>query len=47
MIEVEHLDFYYGKAKALEDISLKIPARRVTCLYRALGLRQIHVAAVF
>ena len=30
IIEVEHLDFYDGKAKALEDISLKIPARRVT-----------------
>ena len=30
MIEVEHVDFCYGKIKALDDISLKIPARQVT-----------------
>ena len=30
MIEVEHLDFFYGKARALNDVSLKIPARQVT-----------------
>jgi phosphate transport system ATP-binding protein len=30
MIEVEHLDFFYGKTRALRDVSLKIPARQVT-----------------
>jgi phosphate transport system ATP-binding protein len=30
MIEVDALDFYYGKAKALHGISLKIPAKQVT-----------------
>ena len=30
VIEVEGLDFYYGKSKALHNISLKIPARQVT-----------------
>jgi phosphate transport system ATP-binding protein len=30
VIEVEHVDFCYGKAKALDGISLKIPARQVT-----------------
>jgi phosphate transport system ATP-binding protein len=30
MIEVEHVDFHYGKTKALHDISLSIPARCVT-----------------
>ncbi len=30
MIEVDCLDFCYGKTQALHEISLKIPARRVT-----------------
>ncbi len=30
MIEVENLDFYYGKSKALHNVSLKIPANEVT-----------------
>jgi phosphate transport system ATP-binding protein len=30
VIEVDSLDFYYGKSKALHNISLKIPARQVT-----------------
>ena len=30
MIEVEHVDFCYGKSQALCDVSLSIPARRVT-----------------
>jgi phosphate transport system ATP-binding protein len=30
MIEVDALDFYYGKSKALHGISLKIPAKQVT-----------------
>jgi phosphate transport system ATP-binding protein len=30
MIEVENLDFYYGSSHALQDISLKIPANKVT-----------------
>jgi phosphate transport system ATP-binding protein len=30
VIEVDGLDFYYGKSKALHGISLKIPARQVT-----------------
>jgi phosphate transport system ATP-binding protein len=30
MIEVEHVDFHYGKTKALHDIQLSIPARCVT-----------------
>lgn len=31
-IEVEHLDFYYGHKKALEDVSMKIPQHQVTAL---------------
>lgn len=31
-IEVTHLDFYYGHNKALSDITLSIPERRVTAL---------------
>ncbi len=31
-IEVEHLDFYYGSKKALEDVSMKIPQHQVTAL---------------
>lgn len=30
VIEVDAVDFYYGKSKALHNISLKIPARQVT-----------------
>lgn len=30
MIDVEGLDFYYGESKALHEISLKIPANKVT-----------------
>ena len=30
MIEVDSVDFYYGKSKALHSISLKIPAKQVT-----------------
>jgi phosphate transport system ATP-binding protein len=30
MIEVENLDFYYGQAQALHDISIQIPAKKVT-----------------
>jgi phosphate transport system ATP-binding protein len=30
VIEVDSLDFYYGKSKALHSISLRIPARQVT-----------------
>jgi len=30
MIEVEKLDFYYGKSQALHDVSIKIPANKVT-----------------
>jgi phosphate transport system ATP-binding protein len=30
MIEVENLDFFYGKSQALHDISIRIPANKVT-----------------
>lgn len=30
MIEVDNLDFFYGKSKALHGVSLKIPAKQVT-----------------
>jgi phosphate transport system ATP-binding protein len=30
MIEVDNLDFYYGKTHALHGVSLKIPAKQVT-----------------
>jgi phosphate transport system ATP-binding protein len=30
MIEVENLDFYYGKSRALHDINIKIPSNQVT-----------------
>jgi phosphate transport system ATP-binding protein len=30
MIAVENLDFYYGQARALHDISITIPANKVT-----------------
>jgi phosphate transport system ATP-binding protein len=30
VIEVDGVDFYYGKSKALHNISLKIPAKQVT-----------------
>jgi len=30
MIEVENLDFYYGQARALHGIDIKIPANKVT-----------------
>jgi phosphate transport system ATP-binding protein len=30
MIEVDNVDFYYGKSKALHGVSLKIPAKQVT-----------------
>jgi len=31
-IEVEHLDFYYGKKQALHDITIDIPANHITAL---------------
>jgi phosphate transport system ATP-binding protein len=31
-IEVEHLNFYYGKSQALIDVSLDIPERQITAL---------------
>jgi phosphate transport system ATP-binding protein len=30
LIDIEHLDFFYGASQALHDISLKIDARKVT-----------------
>ena len=30
MIEVENLDFFYGQAQALHDVSIRIPANKVT-----------------
>ncbi len=30
MIEVENLDFYYGEARALHGVSIRIPAKKVT-----------------
>ena len=30
MIEVENLDFYYGATRALHEVSIQIPARKVT-----------------
>jgi phosphate transport system ATP-binding protein len=30
MIEVEHLDFFYGSAQVLHDINIQIPAKKVT-----------------
>ena len=30
MIEVENLDFFYGQAQALPDVSIRIPANKVT-----------------
>jgi phosphate transport system ATP-binding protein len=30
MIEVEHVDFFYGKSKALHSVTLNIPAKQVT-----------------
>jgi phosphate transport system ATP-binding protein len=31
-IEVEHLNFYYGKSQALIDVSLNVPERQITAL---------------
>ncbi|MFN2133141.1 MAG: phosphate ABC transporter ATP-binding protein PstB [Anaerolineae bacterium] len=31
-IQVEHLDFYYGKKQALSDITLSIPEQQITAL---------------
>jgi phosphate transport system ATP-binding protein len=31
-IEVEHLNFYYGKSQALIDVSLDVPERQITAL---------------
>ena len=30
LIDIEHLDFFYGPSQALNDISLKIDAHKVT-----------------
>ena len=30
MIEVENLDFYYGQARALQEVCIRIPANKVT-----------------
>lgn len=32
VVEVEHLDMYYGSFKALEDVSMKIDKNRITAL---------------
>jgi len=31
-IDVEHLNFYYGQKKALSDVSLRVPERKITAL---------------
>ena len=31
-IDVEHLDFYYGHKKALSDVNLSVPERKITAL---------------
>jgi phosphate transport system ATP-binding protein len=31
-IEVEHLDFFYGRKQALSDITMRIPERQITAL---------------
>ena len=30
IIDIQHLDFFYGQAQALQDITLQIPEKRVT-----------------
>ena len=32
MIQVNHLNFYYGQRLALNDVSIDIPERRITAL---------------
>ena len=34
MIEVENLDFYYGHARALQNINLQITGEQGHCLHR-------------
>jgi hypothetical protein len=47
MINVDDVDFCYGAHQVLFDVNLEIPPRAVTCLYRALRLRENDAAALF
>lgn len=42
-ISSRNIDFYYGKTKALKDISMDIYANHVTALIDSLGVRQVHL----
>jgi len=37
MLEIEHLDLYYGDAQALDDVTLRVPARSIVAIVGANG----------
>jgi phosphate transport system ATP-binding protein len=45
--EVQHLDFYYGKAQALKDVSLTLPDRRITAFIGPSGCGKSTLLRVF
>jgi phosphate transport system ATP-binding protein len=45
--EVRHLDFYYGKAHALKDVSLTLPDRRITAFIGPSGCGKSTLLRVF
>jgi phosphate transport system ATP-binding protein len=45
--EVQHLDFYYGKAHALKDVSLTLPDRRITAFIGPSGCGKSTLLRVF
>lgn len=45
-IDVEGLDLFYGDDHALKDVNIKIRDKADHLVYRAFGLRKVHVAAL-
>ena len=42
-IVVENFNLHYGKKKALNNISIKIPSNKVTALIGRSRMRKIHI----
>ena len=46
LVDIEHLDFFYGQTQALNDINLKIDDQQGDRVHRSFRLRQVDVAAL-
>ncbi len=46
-VAARDVNVYYGEKQALNDVTVDIPEKAVTAVYRAFGLRKIDVPALY